>query len=135
MTEQIDALESMGISPVRYLVMPRVIACVFMVPFLVVVSNFVAITGGLVVSVIGVDISSETYLDGFKSSFKIGDFTNGLVKAAVFGFWIGLVGCYQGFHARGGAQGVGRATTTSVVVSMVLILVFNFVFAVLLFRL
>jgi phospholipid/cholesterol/gamma-HCH transport system permease protein len=133
-TEQIDALESMGISPIRYLVMPRVLACIFMVPFLVVFANFIAILGGLVVSVIGVDVSSETFLNGFRNSFQIGDFINGLIKATVFGLIIGIVGCYEGFNARGGAQGVGRATTNSVVISTVLILVFNFIFALILFR-
>ncbi|MDH3891131.1 MAG: ABC transporter permease [candidate division Zixibacteria bacterium] len=133
-TEQIDALESMGINPVRYLVMPRVLACLFMVPFLVVFANFIAIIGGLVVSVVGVDVSSETFLNGFRNSFQIGDFINGMIKAAVFGLIIGVVGCYEGFNTRGGAQGVGLATTNSVVISSVLILVFNFVFALILFR-
>lgn len=134
-TEQIDALDSMGINPVRYLVMPRIIACVFMLPLLVVFANFIAISGGLVVSVLGVDISSEMFLNGFKNSFKLSDFVNGLIKASVFGFIIGLIGCHEGFRAQGGAQGVGMATTKSVVISTVLILVFNFVFAVILFRL
>ena len=133
-TEQIDALESMGINPIRYLVMPRVLACLFMVPLLVVFANFVAIVGALVVSMVGVDVSSETFLNGFRNSFKMGDFINGLIKAGVFGLIIGLVGCYEGFNTQGGAQGVGRATTTSVVISSVLILVFNFVFAIILFR-
>ena len=134
-TEQIDALDSLGISPIRYLVMPRIVACIFMLPLLVVFANFIAIMGGLVVSVVGVDVSAETFLNGFKNSFQLGDFINGLTKAAVFGLLIGLVGCFQGFRAKGGAQGVGSATTTSVVISSVLILVFNFIFAVLLFRL
>ncbi len=133
-TEQIDALECMGISPVRYLVMPRVLSCLFMVPFLVVFANFVAILGALVVSIVGVNQSSETFLYGFRNSFKIGDFINGLIKAGVFGLIIGIVGCYEGFNAHGGAQGVGKATTSSVVLSSVLILIFNFVFAILLFR-
>jgi len=133
-TEQIDALTSMGINPVRYLVMPRVLACIFMVPFLVIIANFISILGGLLVSVVGVAVSSETFLDGFRESFKISDFINGLIKACVFGFIIGLVGCYQGFNTKGGAQGVGEATTNSVVISTVLILVFNFIFAVILFR-
>jgi len=133
-TEQIDALESMGINPIRYLVMPRVLACLFMVPFLVIFANFVAIMGALVVSMVGVDVSSETFLNGFRNSFKMGDFINGLIKAGVFGLIIGVVGCYEGFNTYGGAQGVGKATTTSVVISSVLILVFNFVFAVILFR-
>jgi phospholipid/cholesterol/gamma-HCH transport system permease protein len=134
-TEQIDALEVMGISPIRYLVMPRVLACVFMVPFLVVFANFIAILGGLAVAVLGVDVSVETFLNGFRSSFKIVDFTNGLIKAGVFGLLIGITGCYEGFHTDGGAQGVGQATTTAVVISCVLILIFNFIFAILLFRL
>ncbi len=133
-TEQIDALESMGINPVRYLVMPRIVACLLMVPFLVIFANFVAILGGVVISAAGVDISSEIFLSGFKESFKLSDFRNGLIKAGVFGFLIGLVGCYQGFQTSGGAQGVGKATTRSVVVSSVLILIFNFIFAVILFR-
>ncbi|RKX24472.1 MAG: ABC transporter permease [Candidatus Zixiibacteriota bacterium] len=133
-TEQIDALDAMGINPVRYLVMPRILACLFMMPLLVMFADFIAVAGGLVVSVIGVDVSSETFLNGFKNSFKLSDFINGLIKAGVFGFIIGLVGCYEGFKAEQGAQGVGRATTTSVVISSVLILVFNFIFAVVLFR-
>lgn len=133
-TEQIDALKAMAINPYRYLIMPRIIACILMVPFLVVFANFIAILGGLLVSVIGVEISSETFLNGFKESFQIMDFINGLIKATVFGYIIGLVGCYEGYNTGGGAQGVGLATTNSVVISTVLILVFNFIFAVLLFR-
>ncbi|MCP4685805.1 MAG: ABC transporter permease [bacterium] len=133
-TEQIDALDTMGINPISYLIMPRVLACLLMLPMLVIFSNFVAIMGGLIVSVVGVDVSSETFMNGFKNSFKMQDFINGLIKAAVFGLSIGLVGCHEGFKARGGAQGVGQATTNAVVVSMVLILIFNFVFAVVLFR-
>ncbi|KAA3637243.1 MAG: ABC transporter permease [Calditrichaeota bacterium] len=133
-TEQIDALESMGISPVRYLVLPRVIACLFMVPFLVVFANFIAIMGALIVAVNGVAISSETFLNGFKNSFEFQDLFNGLIKASVFGYIIGIVGCYEGFNAKGGASGVGQATTAAVVISSVLILIFNFIFAVILFR-
>lgn len=134
-TEQIDALEALGINPIRFLVMPRIVACVIMLPILVTFANMIAITGGLVVSVLGVDLSSETFLLGFKSSFKITDFINGLIKAGVFGLLIGLIGCYEGFRTRGGAEGVGLSTTTSVVISSVMILIFNFIFAVLLFRL
>lgn len=134
-TEQIDALETMGIDPVRYLVMPRILACILMVPMLVVFANFIAIMGGLAVSILGVDVSSEMFLNGFRNSFRMTDFVAGLTKAAVFGLLVGLVACYEGFHAGGGAQGVGRATTTSVVTASVLILIFNFIFAIILFRL
>ena len=133
-TEQIDALEAMGISPVRYLVMPRVLATLFMVPFLVIFANFIAILGALTVAVTALNITSDEFLNGFRSSFESSDFVNGLIKAAVFGLIIGLVGCYEGFQTEGGAQGVGKTTTSSVVISSVLILIANFVFAVLLFK-
>ncbi len=134
-TEQIDALDSMGIDPVRFLVLPRILASFMMLPLLVTFSIFIAILGGLAVSVIGVDISSEMFLEGFRNSFQLQDFINGLTKASVFGLLIGLVGCYEGFNAEGGAEGVGQATTTAVVIASVLVLIFNFLFAMLLFKL
>ncbi len=133
-TEQIDALTSLGINPIRYLVLPRVVTTTFMVPFLVIFSVFVSILGGLVVAMLGVGVSSEMFLNGFRTSFEISDFINGLIKATVFGLTVGVVSCYEGFTAQGGAEGVGRSTTSSVVISMVLILIFNFIFALLLFR-
>ena len=133
-TEQIDAVESLGIDPIRYLVMPRMLACIIMVPMLVIFANFIAVMGALAVSILGVDISSETFLNGYRSSFQISDFLNGLVKAGVFGLLIGLVGCYEGYTTIGGAAGVGRSTTVAVVIASVLILVSNFLFAVMLFR-
>ncbi|MBK7141624.1 MAG: ABC transporter permease [bacterium] len=133
-TEQIDALDAMGISPNRYLMMPRVLSCMLMVPLLVIFADFVAIIGGLIVSVVGVDVSSETYLNGFRSSFRVMDLVNGLFKAGVFGLVIGLVACFEGFRTKGGAEGVGEATTRSVVISMVLVLVLDFLFTILLFR-
>ena len=133
-TEQIDALETMGINPVRYLVQPRVLACLCMVPLLVVFAIFIAVMGGLIVSVFVVDISSEMFLNGFRISFRLMDLINGLVKAGFFGLVIGVVGCYEGFNTRGGAEGVGMATTASVVISSALVLVFDFVFSVVLFR-
>ncbi len=133
-TEQIDALKSMAIDPIRYLVMPRVLACLIMVPFLVVFANFVAILGAFLVSTGGLHLAGETFLNGFRDSFQVADFINGLIKAGVFGLIIGIVGCHEGFETEGGAAGVGEATTNSVVISTVLILVSNFIFAVLLFR-
>lgn len=133
-TEQIDALQSMAIDPIRYLVMPRVLACLIMVPFLVVFANFVAMLGAFLVSTGGLNLAGETFLNGFRNSFQVADFMNGLIKAAVFGLIIGVVGCHEGFETEGGAAGVGEATTNSVVISTVLILISNFIFAVLLFR-
>lgn len=133
-TEQIDALEAMGIDPHQYLILPRIMASLFMLPLLVIFAIFIAIIGGLAVAVIGVDVAAETYMNGFRTSFQLGDLINGLIKALVFGGVIGLVGCFEGYRASGGAEGVGTATTSSVVISSVLILILNFLFAVLLFR-
>jgi phospholipid/cholesterol/gamma-HCH transport system permease protein len=133
-TEQVDALESLGIDPIRYLIMPRMLACILMVPMLVIFANFVAVMGALAVSMLGVDVSSETFLNGYRSAFQVTDFINGMIKAGVFGLLIGLVGCYEGYTTVGGAAGVGRSTTIAVVIASVLILISNFLFAMILFR-
>lgn len=133
-TEQIDALESMAISPIRYLVMPRLLAGTVMIPLLTVFSNFVAITGALAVSVFFVGISHETFLTGVKNSFQLSDMLSGLIKSAVFGCIISVVGCHEGYHAEGGARGVGRATTEAVVIAAVMILIADYIIATILFR-
>lgn len=133
-TEQVDALEVMGIDPTRYLVMPRVISGLVMMPILVLFANFIAIMGALAVAVFFVDISGETFLNGFRLLFKNADLYAGLFKAAIFGLIIATIGCYQGFNTQGGAEGVGRATTGAVVVASVLILISNYLMAVVLFR-
>lgn len=133
-TEQIDALDVMGIDPVRYLVMPRIAAGFIMLPVLVLFANFVAIAGALVVAVVFGGISSEIFLNGFKLLFKTIDLNAGLLKAMVFGLIITTIGCYQGFNTKGGAEGVGRATTSAVVVSSALILIANYLMATILFR-
>jgi phospholipid/cholesterol/gamma-HCH transport system permease protein len=133
-TEQVDALESMAISPIRYLIMPRLFASALMIPLLTVFSAFVAIGGALLVSVLFVDISHETFLLGVKNSFKIFDLVSGLIKSTVFGLIIGVVGCHEGYHAEGGARGVGRATTEAVVISAVMIFIADYIIATILFK-
>ncbi|MEP0828253.1 MAG: ABC transporter permease [Candidatus Zixiibacteriota bacterium] len=133
-TEQIDALESMAISPVRYLVMPRFFASLTMIPLLTIFSNFVAISGALAVSVLFVDLSYETFLNGVKNSFQIFDMVSGLTKSAVFGAIIGIVGCHEGYRAEGGARGVGKSTMEAVVISSVMILVADYIIATVLFK-
>jgi phospholipid/cholesterol/gamma-HCH transport system permease protein len=133
-TEQVDALECMGIDPVRYLVVPRVVAGLIMMPILVVFADLVAIGGGMAVSVLFLKVPQETFISGFKLFFQISDLTSGLSKAAVFGVIITLVGCDQGLGARGGALGVGRATTRAVVIASVSILIADYLIAVLMFR-
>jgi phospholipid/cholesterol/gamma-HCH transport system permease protein len=133
-TEQIDALDSMGINPIRYLVMPRFFASAFMLPLLTMFSIAIAIGGALLVSVLFVDISYETFLSGVKDSFQMADLVGGLVKAWLFGAIIGIVGCREGFYATGGARGVGSATTQAVVISAVMVLISDYVVATILFR-
>jgi len=133
-TEQIDALDSMGINPVRYLVMPRFFASSFMLPMLTMISIAIAITGALVVSMLFVDLSYETFLSGVKDSFKLADLFGGLVKALLFGAIIGIVGCREGFYAEGGARGVGWATTHAVVIAAVMVLISDYIMATILFR-
>lgn len=133
-TEQVDALECMGIDPVRYLVVPRVVAGLIMLPILVVFADLVAIAGAMAVSVFFLKVPQETFVSGFKLFFKLSDVTAGLSKAAVFGLIITLVGCDQGMGARDGALGVGRATTRAVVVASVAILIADYLIAVVMFR-
>ena len=133
-TEQIDALEAMAINPVRYLVVPRVVAAIVMLPILVMIANAVAIFGGYVVSVTSIGVSTHTYVSGLQNFFYIKDLYSGLIKALVFGAIIGWMGCYHGFRTEGGAEGVGQATTRAVVSSCVLVLISDYVLASVLFK-
>ena len=132
-TEQIDALVTMSIDPVRYLVLPRVAAGIVMVPVLVAVSFFLAIFGGYVTVVYGGSISGSTFLEGVRFLFYVRDVAVGLFKAFIFGAGVSFLGCYFGYVARGGAEGVGKAAIRSFVSSAVLILVADFFVAVVAF--
>ena len=133
-TEQIDALEAMAINPVRYLVVPRVVAAVIMLPVLTMIANAVAVFGGYVVSVTTIGVSTHTYVLGLKQFFYMRDLWSGLIKAFFFGGIISWMGCYYGFRTEGGAEGVGIATTKAVVASCVLVLISDYVLANVLFR-
>jgi len=133
-TEQIDALEIMGIDPGRYLIMPRLLSGIIALPVLTIFSEFIQILGGLIVSSWGMNIPVYVYLRGVRYNFIAIELFGGLIKSVVFGLIIGLMGCYHGFHAKGGAEGVGQATTRAVVSSMVLILIFDYIIARLVFR-
>ena len=130
-TEQIDALRVMATSPVRYLVCPRVLAIALMMPVLVVFGNFVGNAGGYLVAHYYADISSFTYLNSIKMLSEPFDIFGGMIKGAVFGVIISIVGCYKGLHARQGAEGVGLATTASVVLSIILIFITDYFMTVL----
>jgi len=121
-TEQIDALVTLGTDPIKYLSAPRFIAAVLMLPLLTVYADFIGMFGGFVVAVFKLGISSSLYIHDSFNVLVFKDIFTGLVKSFAFGAIIAIVGCYQGFRARGGAEGVGLATTMSVVTSLILII-------------
>ncbi|MGE5146946.1 MAG: MlaE family ABC transporter permease [Candidatus Eiseniibacteriota bacterium] len=125
-TEQIDALSTLSTNPFKYLIAPRLIAGLTMLPLLVVVADIIGVFGGFLIGVYRLDFNAANYLRLTWEFLKTIDVVSGLVKAAVFGFLIALMGCYHGFHSKGGAQGVGQATTNAVVSSSILILAFNY---------
>ena len=126
-TEQIDALKTLSTNPFKYLVAPRLIAGVIMLPILVLIADVIGVMGGWLVGVFSLDFSSGTYLRQSWDFLEFMDVFSGLVKAAVFGLIVTLMGCYHGYNSGRGAQGVGAATTNSVVSASILILVFNYV--------
>ena len=125
-TEQIDALETLATTPYKYLVAPRIIAGVTMMPLLVFLADIIGVLGGYLVSVFKLDFNAASYLKNTMDFLVFEDVFSGLVKAAVFGFLVTLMGCYHGFYSKGGAQGVGAATTNAVVSASILILGFNY---------
>lgn len=120
-TEQIDALHTLSTDPYRYLIAPRLAAAVVTLPVLTVVADIIGIAGGWTVATQTLDFAGATYVRNTWDFLEPWDVLSGLVKAAVFGFIVALMGCYHGFHATGGARGVGRATTHAVVSAAVLV--------------
>ncbi|KAB2962860.1 MAG: ABC transporter permease [Thermoanaerobaculia bacterium] len=125
-TEQIDALEALATEPVHYLVVPRVWATVLTLPLLIVIADAIGIVGGYLISVAYFGANPVTYAENSFRFMDLDDLTSGLIKAAVFGLIISVVGCQKGFHTRGGAEGVGRATTRAVVLASIAILISDF---------
>jgi len=125
-TEQIDALETMAVNPIQYLVVPRVIACTIMVPLLTMLYNFVGVIGSYIVGIYLLGISEGPFMNRLYYYVDADDIWGGLMKAAVFGFIIAVTSCYMGFRTRGGAHGVGRSTTRAVVVSSVVVLIVDY---------
>jgi phospholipid/cholesterol/gamma-HCH transport system permease protein len=126
-TEQIDALTTLSTNPFKYLIAPRIIAATISLPILVLIGDIIGVFGGYVVGVYKLDFNAANYLTSTIQYLERIDVISGLVKAAVFGFLISLMGCYHGFNSRGGAQGVGAATTNAVVTASIMILVANYV--------
>ena len=126
-TEQIDALTTLSTNPFKYLIVPRLLAGLFMLPLLVLIADIIGVAGGYVVSVYKLGFNPTTYINNTYDFLEPFDVISGLIKAAVFGFIIALMGCYNGYQSKGGAQGVGAATTNAVVSASILILVTNYI--------
>ncbi len=125
-TEQIDALDTLATNPFKYLIAPRLIAGLTMMPLLVAVADVIGVFGGYVVSIYKLGFNPYVYLKHTIDFVEVQDVVSGLVKAGVFGFLVTLMGCYHGYNSRGGAQGVGAATTNAVVSASILILSVNY---------
>lgn len=125
-TEQIDAMSTLKVNPFQYLIAPRVLAGTIMLPFLVFIADIIGVFGGFLVAVYVLDFNAFAYIQQTWEFVEFIDVASGLVKAAVFGFIITLMGCYCGYYSGRGAQGVGSATTNAVVSASILILISNY---------
>ena len=125
-TEQVDAMRALGASPIRKLVLPRVVAVTLMLPVLTLLADFLGMVGGLFIAVVEVNVGATFYLSTVQQSVHINDVLHGLFKTPFFGFEIAMIGCYNGLNASGGADGVGRATTIAVVVASIAVLMSDF---------
>ena len=131
-TEQVDALETMAVNPVQYLLVPRILAGLTMVPALTMLFDMCGLAGGFFVAVAGTGVSAGTFLTRTQQWLDPEDINEGLIKAAVFGLTVTLIACYRGFHATGGAKGVGQATTQAMVNSALAIFILDYFVGVLL---
>ncbi|MFC1845713.1 MlaE family ABC transporter permease [Candidatus Dependentiae bacterium] len=125
-TEQIDALKTLRINTYQYLVVPRLVGSTIILPFLTLFGMICGIAGGYVICVYVLELSPEDYISSIKTYAEMADLTGGLIKATVFGFILAWVGAYKGYRTTGGARGVGRSTTQSVVTASIMILVANY---------
>jgi phospholipid/cholesterol/gamma-HCH transport system permease protein len=132
-TDQIDALSTLSTEPMKYLVAPRLLAGMIALPLLVALADILGVAGGYLVATRKLGFSSGIYLSSTFANLQVQDVVSGLIKAAVFGFVIALMGCFNGYRSKGGAQGVGTATTAAVVSASILILALDYVLTQVLF--
>ena len=126
-TEQIDALKTLSVNPYKYLIAPRFLASLISLPILTFTFDILGIFGGYLVSVLKLNFNSSTYIIKTYDFMKFEDFFSGIIKSIIFGIIIGIIGCYYGYNSDKGAEGVGKATTNSVVVSSILIFISNYI--------
>lgn len=132
-TEQIDALQVMATNPIRYLVVPRVLACIFMMPVLVVYADVVGVVGGYIAATMA-NIDGASFLNSIKMFCTPHDMFGGIIKSFVFGAIVGIVGCYKGVMTEPGEKGVGQSTTSSVVTSMIMLFFCNYFLSLLIYK-
>jgi phospholipid/cholesterol/gamma-HCH transport system permease protein len=130
--DEVNALKTMGFEPIRFLAVPKVLAAIFVVPLLTIYADFFAILGGLVVGVVGLDLTAYTYIQQSRNSIQVFDIVSSLIKSVVFAMLISGIGCQRGFQVRGGAESVGTSTTSAVVSAIFLIIVADSAFAIIL---
>lgn len=133
-TEQIDALKVMAVSPVDYLIVPRMLACMAVVPVLTIFGDVIGVIGGYFVAVYYSGISSHVFMSSIKIFAVMSDFTGGMIKAVFFGNVIAVLGCYYGLNCPNGAEGVGKATTQTVVTSIIVIFILNAILTFIIYR-
>lgn len=126
-TEQIDALVVMAVNPVKYLIVPRIIASILVIPILTIISDYTGIVGGYIVGVKLLNINEGVYINRTIDLLEMSDIFNGLFKSVVFALLLSLIGCYKGYYTKGGARGVGKATTEAVVLACVVIFIADYV--------
>lgn len=131
-SEQFDAMTCLNLNPIRYVVLPKLIACTIMLPVLVIIGEFVALIASIIIVLMSIDVTLYSYLQGIRLFFNPFDLFAGIIKSAVFGTILCFVGAYSGFQTRGGAEGVGKSTTNAVVFAALAILVVDFTIAFLL---
>jgi phospholipid/cholesterol/gamma-HCH transport system permease protein len=131
--EEVDALQTMGFEPVRFLAVPKVLAMVIVVPILTIYADFFGILGGMIIGVTTLDLTITTYVTQSIKTIKMFDVVTSLIKSAVFALLIAAVGCQRGFQVRAGAQDVGKYTTSAVVTAIFLIVLVDSIFAVMLY--
>lgn len=126
-TEQIDALVVMAVNPVKYLIVPRIVASILVIPILTIISDYTGIVGGYIVGVKLLNINEGVYINRTIDLLEMSDIFNGLFKSVVFALLLSLIGCYKGYYTKGGARGVGKATTEAVVLACVVIFIADYV--------
>ncbi len=133
-SEQLDALITLSMSPIKYLVVPRVLATTLALPILVFIGNIIGIFGGYFISVYSLNFNSYLYISKTIDFLQLDDIVSSMVKALTFGFILSIIGCYYGFHTKNGAEGVGKSTRKAVVTSSILILAFNYILTQIFFK-